>query len=149
MQRAGLYIRFRSDAPAIHARWTNRNNHMPHMTDVGVGGLDLYAYLNGKWRFVGSGFNWKSKNPHERCPVGNMLPVMREYMLYLPLYDALDKLEIGVPDGYAILEPELPSPRNQSPHRHVRDQHSAGRLRVPSRHGAHSHPVPRTRPRGH
>ena len=115
LHSAGLYVRFRSDAPAIHARWTNHNNHMPHMTDVGVGGLDLYAHLDGKWRFVGSGFNWKGDNPHERRLVGNMQPVMREYMLYLPLYDALDRLEIGVPEGYAILEPALPSPRADGP----------------------------------
>ena len=115
LNSAGLYIRFRTDAPAVHARWTNRDAHMPHMTDAGVGGLDLYAHLDGKWRFVGSGFNWKGGNPHERRLVGNMQPVMREYMLYLPLYDALDSLQIGVPEGYAIQQPALPSPRADGP----------------------------------
>lgn len=28
----------------------------------------------------------------------------------LPLYDALDSLQIGVPEGYLIREPALPSP---------------------------------------
>ena len=111
----GLYLRFRSDAPGIYARWFNRGFHMPHMTDVGVGGLDLYAFIDWKWRFVGSGFTWDGENPHERRIVGNMQPAMREYMLYLPLYDCLDSLEIGVPEGYALLEPALPSPRAERP----------------------------------
>lgn len=111
----GLYLRFRSDAPSIHARWFNRGFHMPHMTDAGVGGLDLYAFIDWKWRFVGSGFTWDGENPHERRLVGNMQPSMREYMLYLPLYDALDSLEIGVPEGYALLEPALPSPSAERP----------------------------------
>ena len=47
---AGLYVRFRTDAPEIHARWSNTGYHMPHMTDVGTGGLDLYAHLDGQWK---------------------------------------------------------------------------------------------------
>ena len=111
----GLYVRFRSNAPAIHARWTNRAYHMPHMTDVGVGGLDLYANLDGEWRFVGSGFNWGTiRKQHEKRLVGNMDAAMREYMLYLPLYDCLDSLSIGIPRGYVLEAPELDSPRSES-----------------------------------
>lgn len=113
---AGLYIRFRSDAPSIHARWTNRAYHMPHMADTGTGGLDLYTLLDGKWRFVGSGFNWgEIKKDHERQLVGNMEPKMREYMLYLPLYDCLDSLEIGIPADYALQRPEADTPRSDAP----------------------------------
>lgn len=116
MNSAGLYIRFRSDAPSIHARWTNRAYHMPHMTDTGVGGLDLYALLEGEWRFVGSGFNWgEIGREHERQLIGNMDPLMREYMLYLPLYDCLDSLSIGVPEGYRLEVPVADTPRSDSP----------------------------------
>ena len=78
---SGLYVRFRTDAPEIHAKWTNTGNHMPHMTDCGTGGLDLYALLDGEWKYVGSGFNWGAiKKEHENRLVGNMAPEMREYM---------------------------------------------------------------------
>ena len=41
---AGLFIRFRSNSTSIHARWESMyNNSMPHMTDTGTKGLDLYA----------------------------------------------------------------------------------------------------------
>ena len=113
---AGLYVRFRTDAPEVHARWTNTGYHMPHMTDCGTGGLDLYALLSGKWTYVGSGFNWgEISSSHERMLVGNMEPVMREYMLYLGLYDEIKTLEIGVPEGYSLLEPVVERPRHERP----------------------------------
>ena len=115
LNSAGLYIRFRSDAPSIHAKWHNTAYHMPHMTDIGVGGLDLYAIIGGKWMFVGSGFTWDSSSSKERMIVGNMEPVMREYMLYLPLYDSIDSLEIGVPEGYVLEGPKVARPVSDGP----------------------------------
>lgn len=114
---AGLYIRFRTNAPEIHARWTNTGFHMPHMTDAGVGGLDLYAFLDGKWEFVGTGFDWNGagKTEHKRKLVANMDPVDREYMLYLSLYDEVKTLELGVPEGYTLEQPVLDSPRSDAP----------------------------------
>ena len=112
---SGLYIRFRSNAPAIYAQWTNTGYHMPHMTDCGVGGLDLYAYLDGEWKFVGSGFNWGGGKEHKRKMVANMDPAEREYMLYLSLYDEVKTLELGVPEGYTLEQPVLESPRADAP----------------------------------
>ncbi len=114
---AGLYIRFRTNAPEVHARWTNTGYHMPHMTDVGVGGLDLYAFLDGEWKFVGAGFDWKGarNTDHERKLVANMDAVDREYMLYLSLYDEVKTLEVGVPEGYTLEQPVMDSPRADAP----------------------------------
>lgn len=113
---AGLYVRFRTDAPEIHAKWTNNGNHMPHMTDCATGGLDLYALISGKWTYVGSGFNWGPiSSSHERMLVGNMEPQMREYMLYLSLYDEVKTLELKVPEGYVIEEPAVQSPSQDGP----------------------------------
>lgn len=41
---AGMAIRFRSNSTQIAVKWENLfNNHMNHMTDTGVKGLDLYC----------------------------------------------------------------------------------------------------------
>ena len=114
---AGLYIRFRTNAPEIYAHWTNTGYTMPHMTDVGTGGLDLYAYIDGEWKFVGSGFDWNGprKTEHTRRVVGHMDPVEREYMLYLSLYDEVKTLELGVPEGYTLKQPLLNSPKADAP----------------------------------
>ena len=79
---AGLYVRFRTDAPEIHARWSNTGHHMPHMTDCGTGGLDLYVHLDGAWKYLRSGFGKATgaRKEYEVRLVGNMQPAMREYM---------------------------------------------------------------------
>ena len=114
---SGLYIRFRTNAPEIHARWTNTGYTMPHMTDVGTGGLDLYAFIDGQWMFVGAGFDWNGprKTDHTRRLVRNMDTVDREYMLYLSLYDEVKTLELGVPEGYTLEQPMLHSPKADAP----------------------------------
>ena len=93
---AGMAIRFRSNSTRIALKWENLfNNHMNHMTDTGVKGLDLYCWeSNGKWRFVNSARpNGKT---NQATIIANMQPQEREYMLYLPLYDGLVSLSIGV-----------------------------------------------------
>ena len=89
---AGMAIRFRSNSTRIALKWENLfNNHMNHMTDTGVKGLDLYCWeSNGKWRFVNSARpNGKT---NQATIIANMQPQEREYMLYLPLYDGLVSL---------------------------------------------------------
>jgi hypothetical protein len=52
---AGLSVRFVTDSNVIAERWKLRNKDlaMPHMSAVGVSGLDLYVLDNGRWRNVG------------------------------------------------------------------------------------------------
>ncbi|MFT7484636.1 MAG: lysophospholipase L1-like esterase [Candidatus Paceibacteria bacterium] len=99
-QSAGLCLRFSSDAPAIHARWslTSESLAMPHMAASGVSGLDLYVMHEGQWRWLGMG------KPQKR--VGNVAKLAhglgegwRDYMLYLPLYNGTASVEIGLPSG--------------------------------------------------
>lgn len=112
---AGISIRFRSDSPDIYLKWnTKYNNHMTHMADIGTRGLDLYVLTeNGKWRYIGPGR--PMGNPTIWTATANMEPEMREYMIHLSLYDAVDKLEIGIDEGYAIEQPVAKSPRRGKP----------------------------------
>ena len=111
---AGLAIRFRSNSTQITARWETRNNfRMNHMTPTGICGLDLYCLDGERWRFAGSG------RPYDKLStatiVRNMTPEMREYLLYLPLYDGPISLEIGV-DSLALIEqPQVALPHRQKP----------------------------------
>ena len=103
---AGMAIRFRSNSTTIAAKWeTLINFHMNHMTDTGAKGLDLYCLQkNGEWRFVNSGRPGGKTN--QATIIANMRPEEREYMLYLPLYDGLVSLSIGV-DSLAIIDQPL------------------------------------------
>lgn len=111
---AGLFVRFRSNSTSIHARWESMyNNTMPHMTDTGTKGLDLYALTDDGWRYVGSGRPLGKKT--EWTIIANMDPVEREYMLYLSLYDGVSSLEIGVDEGATLDQPAVDSPKREKP----------------------------------
>jgi len=110
---AGLYIRFKAETMAVYVRWTPLfDNHMNHMTDTGIKGLDLYALSdeNG-WRFYRSARPTGKEN-EVRLVVGRQ---EREFMLYLPLYDGLASLEIGVDEDGSIMQPEIESPLTSKP----------------------------------
>lgn len=99
---AGLAVRFCSDARAIAVKWRlYEDRYMNHMTPTGIKGLDLYAFENGSWRFVNSAR--PSGRENEAVVISGMEACEREYMLYLPLYDGVTSLEIGV-DSSAFLE---------------------------------------------
>lgn len=115
LNSAGLFIRFRSDAPEIYARWESMfKNSMNHMADTGTRGLDLYTLENGEWVFARSGRPSKEKVTTTQI-IGNMKPAMREYLLYLSLYDGVSALKIGVQKGYALENPAVESPSTEKP----------------------------------
>ena len=114
-QSAGLYIRFRSNSTSIHARWTSTyGSWLSNMNPTGVRGLDLYILVDGTWRPAGVGRPSQEKTTTS-CMVKNMTPEMREYMLYLSLYDGVDALEIGVDEGAVLAQPLAPTPRTGRP----------------------------------
>lgn len=84
------------------------------MTDVGIKGLDLYCWEgNGQWRFVNSARpNGKT---NQVTVIANMQPKEREYMLYLPLYDGLVALSIGVDSLSSINQPQINYPVREKP----------------------------------
>jgi hypothetical protein len=72
------------------------------MTAIGASGLDLYTRTGqGGWRWLGVGR--PAKVPVAEDTLANGIPRgEREYMLYLPLYNGVTSLEIGVPKGTAV-----------------------------------------------
>lgn len=113
---AGVAVRFRTDSKKITARWDVLNNMwMNHMTPVGIKGLDLYAWQDGQWIFVGSARPGHAKNTFTSTFISNMDGQMREYMLYMPLYDCATKVEIGILGNARIEQPVLSSPVRKKP----------------------------------
>ncbi len=97
---AGMMVRFKTDATAIHVHYklSKAALAMPHMPATGVSGVDLYARApDGKWRWVQVA---KPTAQDVRVEViKDLAPGEREYAAYLPLYNGVDSLEIGVPAG--------------------------------------------------
>ena len=107
---AGLLVRFASDATTIQARWTVISSRlaMPHMPATGVSGLDLYVKAgDGRWRWLGVG--QPQENKANSTTLASGLPEgRRDFLLYLPLYNGVSLVELGVPEGRVI---EKPAPR--------------------------------------
>ena len=95
---AGIGVRFVTDATEISARWTLRKEKLalPNMAASGVSGVDLYVRHEGKWRWLGAARPAASLTNEHRLTTG-MTPQPRECLLYLPLYNGVEKVEIGVP----------------------------------------------------
>ncbi len=97
---AGMRYRFVTDATFVRARWKVRKGDrlaLPHMAATGVSGVDLYVRELDEWHFVSVGRPEAALN--EKTLVRGMPKQQREYMLYLPLYNGVDSVEIGVPEG--------------------------------------------------
>lgn len=110
---AGMAVRFRTDATEIHARYQLLKERiaMPHMPATGVSGVDLYARdANGRWKWVQVVKPDKARI--NAAIITGMAPGSREYLAYLPLYNGIEKLEIGVPPKAAF---ERLEPRKQLP----------------------------------
>lgn len=94
----GMMVRFKTDATSIHVHYQLLSSRlaMPHMPATGVSGIDLYARDNdGKWRWVQ--VTRPTTQEVKTQIIKDLAPGEREYAAYLPLYNGVDFLKIGVP----------------------------------------------------
>jgi hypothetical protein len=94
---AGMMVRFQTDATAIHVHYQLRSNRlaMPHMPATGVSGVDLYARdADGQWKWVQVSRPAAQEVKTEL--ISGLKPGFREYALYLPLYNGVESLSVGV-----------------------------------------------------
>ena len=112
----GLAVVFETDSPTIRARWTTGGgNSGANMPAILTKGLDLYIMKDGKWIFAGVGTPVMKAAPfskHEGTIVTDMTDDMKQCLLYLPLFDDLESLEIGIQEGSAINAVENPFRHN-------------------------------------
>lgn len=98
---AGINIRFESNSPEIWVKWElNGFSPKSNMTAIGASGLDLYCKVDGQWQFVNAGIPKKEKN--ESMLISHMETSTKEFLINLPLYEGVKKIEIGVVQGFAI-----------------------------------------------
>lgn len=100
---AGLYIKFKTDASDIIVRYVVQNKGsfaMNHMPATGVSGIDLYAVdHNGKWVWAQGGFSFGDTIEYRfsNLEVDHVFAGRDcEYRLFLPLYNAVQWLQVGV-----------------------------------------------------
>lgn len=116
---AGIAIRFATNSTRIGAHYNIRYNfHMQHMAMTGIKGTDLYM-LNqkGKWEYVNTARpqekNYKADSIQSKVYVENLDGEMHEFMIYLPLYDGINWLQIGVDSNAVLQQPLTDNPRRK------------------------------------
>ena len=115
---SGIAIRFATNSKRIAAQYNLKNNfHMQHMAMTGIKGTDLY-FLNeerGVWEYVNTARpqekNYKADSIQSKLYVEHLDGEMHEYMLYLPLYDGVNWVQIGVDSTAQIIKPQVENPR--------------------------------------
>ena len=110
---AGMMVRFKTDATVIWADYAVRRERLagPNMTAIGASGIDLYARdEQGKWRWVG--VTRPTRNAVRQQIIAGLKPGFREYAAYLPLYNSVDRMAIGVPPDAKF---EALAPRSEKP----------------------------------
>jgi hypothetical protein len=110
---AGMCLRFVTEAGSIKVRWTVRQKNLalPHMPATGVSGIDLYTRTDhGRWTFAQNGRPTAVSNEASfRVSPG------AECLLYLPLYNGVESLKIGVPRDKALSRPIESTGRSHKP----------------------------------
>ena len=101
---SGLLIRFRTNATQIKVRYSvSGNQAMNHMPATGVSGVDLYAIdSDGQWSWSRGNrqfgdtiiYSFQGLKANDRYH-----ELGREYRLYLPLYNHVKWLEVGVDES--------------------------------------------------
>lgn len=109
---AGETICFSTDSRTIKVKYTlSRGHSMAHMPATGVSGMDLYTRdKDGKEVWLKANYSFKDTCVYTYGPIEleNSDDRYHSYTLYLPLYNEVSFLEIGVDEG-AKFRFEIPS----------------------------------------
>jgi hypothetical protein len=110
---AGMCVRFATDASTIHAKWSliSESLALPHMPATGVSGVDLYVRTQSGWRWLATGRPAQQVNTAKL--VDGLPREMRTYLLYLPLYNGVSAVEIGLPNEATLWKVLLDQGRQQ------------------------------------
>ncbi|MEA4936669.1 MAG: family 20 glycosylhydrolase [Paludibacter sp.] len=100
---AGLAIAFTTNSTSVSAKWSVKGGKgLANMSDINSMGLDLYIKKDGTWRYAGIGRPEGAYS--EQVIATNMDTLTKECLLYLPTYDEITSLEIGV-DKSSFIKP--------------------------------------------
>ncbi len=112
---AGMAAHFVTDARRIDVRWTLKKERLalPHMAATGVSGIDLYVRHQGRWRWLATARPTQFPT-NEWTLVKEMTGEPCEYLLYLPLYNGVEEVDLGVPEG-ASFKPGPPRSADARP----------------------------------
>ncbi len=107
---SGMQIRFRTDSASIRIKAAlTGSGAMCHIPATGQSGMDLYMGVPGNETYCRTTIFDPSKAGYELEIYKRKERTMEDFVLYLPLYNGVRSLEIGLDDD-AVLEAAAPMP---------------------------------------
>lgn len=105
---AGEYLNFKTSSKTIIIRYVVKGNFsLPHMPSTGVSGVDLYARdVNGIWQWAKGGYRFGDTCEYRYTNLA-LSSTEEEFRLYLPLYNTVSWLTIGVASNASFKAYEL------------------------------------------
>ena len=99
---SGLHVTFKTNAKQITVKWKLNTEELSfaHMAATGISGVDLYFRDDQGWHFHGIGRPQQYPDNEATFAAGDAAAKGDVwYRLYLPLYNGVNSVEIGVPAG--------------------------------------------------
>ena len=114
---AGEFIHFKTSATEINVRYTltSTNFSMSHMPSTGVSGLDLFAIdVNGNWNWAPGRYHFGDTCSYifKNLFLAKNNTGVADFYLYLPLYNSVRWLSIGVDEKDSF---SFPPKRKEKP----------------------------------
>lgn len=112
-ESAGLMLKFRTNATEIKVRYQVTGGYsMPHMPSTGVSGVDLYRITSSRSpEFCFGNYSFADTIRYS-YHIDKQDTAEDEFILYLPLYNGVKWLEVGVQSGQNLrfipVEPQKP-----------------------------------------
>ena len=112
---SGGRVRFKTDSPALHVRVQHGRPDIAsaHRCAVGTSGIDLYEGPPKKMTYWNSSNAIVAKKPYVTQFFADLPKRLREFTIYLPVYNDLIRFEIGLAPGARLAAPS-PYRRKQS-----------------------------------
>ena len=110
---AGLSISFSSNSEKIRVEYeVSGGMGMHHMPATGVSGVDLYVKKGAEWLWSRGRFNFKDSQITYEFTVDNPNNGEANFKLFLPLYNTVSNLKVGVLEGSELrfLNPDKQKP---------------------------------------
>lgn len=93
---AGLCLRFETNSSQIHANWDGGYS-MYHMPRSGMSGLDVYAWIDGSWKWQSIGKPNTTRTIKQIATASSNGFI--EYLVFLPLYTPVTEMKLGFVEG--------------------------------------------------
>ncbi len=104
---AGMALAFKTNSSYIGVKaWYGKSNS--DLRGYGPKGFDLYIKEGGKWIYAGNERPKKGESPYELVLLKKSEPVEKECLLYLPLFQELERLEVVTDEGSFIAPAQNP-----------------------------------------